>query len=438
MGTYSYDDFKKAYDNSGHTFSEADLKLAQKNPDAGMTILQYKNDAAKATTAQQKATAHAGAEKARKTYGGYSGGADGSGYYVTGNGGNNYSQYAYDPGSDAAYQSAMSALEEAKQGKPTYTPSYDAKLQELYNGIIGREDFKYDASGDALYQQYADLYRKQGQMAMMDTMGQAAALTGGYGSSYGQAVGQQNYDAKMQELTEMLPEFEQRAFDRYQAEGDRMLNEYSLTADMADDEYAKYSDDYDRWYQEMQAARDEANTAYERGSNNWYNSQQLGMEQEQRSAELEQQEREDARQQVLEMLNMGVMPSNDLLAAAGLSEEYTNAAYDNYFNSMSVEEMQQYLNSKGAGLGNPDGVWGPNTEAAYQRIFGKPSGRQTYFGSSGGSSSSGSVGKGTDEKYHVYGVTFTDQARAELYKMYKDGDITYSQYSANLKKYANH
>ena len=40
---YTYDDFQKAMQSSGlgGQFSDADLKLAQQNPDAGMSILKY-------------------------------------------------------------------------------------------------------------------------------------------------------------------------------------------------------------------------------------------------------------------------------------------------------------------------------------------------------------------------------------------------------------
>ena len=43
---YTYDDFQKAVQSSGlgGQFSDADMKLAQKNPDAGMSILKYKQD----------------------------------------------------------------------------------------------------------------------------------------------------------------------------------------------------------------------------------------------------------------------------------------------------------------------------------------------------------------------------------------------------------
>ena len=43
MAKYTYQDFQRALDGSGLAgqFSQADLKLAQQNPDAGMSILCF-------------------------------------------------------------------------------------------------------------------------------------------------------------------------------------------------------------------------------------------------------------------------------------------------------------------------------------------------------------------------------------------------------------
>ena len=55
--------------------------------------------------------------------------------------------------------------------------------QEALDAYMNRPDFQYDANGDALYRHYKDQYTELGKRAMQDTMGQAAALTGGDGSS---------------------------------------------------------------------------------------------------------------------------------------------------------------------------------------------------------------------------------------------------------------
>ena len=150
---------------------------------------------------------------------------------------------------DTVFNQAMGALQAAS--KPTYNPSYDGQIKDIFNQIMGRESFSYDLSDDALYQMYKQNYADMGKLSMRDSMGQAAALTGGYGSSYGQAVGQQAYDSYLQGLNEMVPELYAQAYGRYQDEGDRLMQQYGLAGDLAADEYAKYQDAYNRYYTEQ-------------------------------------------------------------------------------------------------------------------------------------------------------------------------------------------
>nr|DAI86506.1 MAG TPA: hypothetical protein [Caudoviricetes sp.] len=132
-----------------------------------------------------------------------------------------------------------------------YTPyagfsgEYDAQLAELSEQLANRPAFAYDLNADALYQQYADAYTQQGQLAMRDTMGQAAALTGGYGSSYAQAVGQQTYDAYLQQLSAVIPTLYGQAADRYDAQTDALYRQYSLLDGQREAEYARYRDTLD-------------------------------------------------------------------------------------------------------------------------------------------------------------------------------------------------
>ena len=82
------------------------------------------------------------------------------------------------------YQGAVAA-------KPAdYASPYQGQIDAAYQKILSRQPFKYDMNADAMYQQYKDAYTRQGNMAMRDTMGQAAAMTGGYGNSYAQTAGQ--------------------------------------------------------------------------------------------------------------------------------------------------------------------------------------------------------------------------------------------------------
>ena len=125
--------------------------------------------------------------------------------------------------------------------------TYGATLNNLLNQINNREKFSYDLNGDALYQQYKDQYMTQGNMAMMDTMGQAAAATGGYGNSYAQTVGQQTYQGYLQQLNDKVPELYQLALSKYNMEGDQLLNQYNVTSDAYNREYGQHRDSVADW-----------------------------------------------------------------------------------------------------------------------------------------------------------------------------------------------
>lgn len=222
------------------------------------------------------------------------------------------SKYGYDPSSDTSYQQAMAALQQAQAGKPTYANSYEAQLNDLYEQITGRKDFTYDVNQDALYQQYKDQYVNQGQLAMRDTMGQAAALTGGYGSSYGQSVGQQQYNAYLQQLNEVVPELYSQAYQRYQDQGDALLNQYGMLGDLADDEYSKYQDSLNQYWQNVSYLQGQADDAYSRGLE---------------ASQLAYQYRQDAYDNLVDMItNLGYTPTADELDEAGM----TDAQYQAY------------------------------------------------------------------------------------------------------------
>ena len=110
----------------------------------------------------------------------------------------------------------------------------DAEIERLYAAITGRPAFSYDPASDPVYNSYAQSYRRRGRLAMRDTMGQAAALTGGYGSSYAQSVGQQQYDSYLQSLGEALPELYGMAWQRYNAEGDALKTAWELASERSE------------------------------------------------------------------------------------------------------------------------------------------------------------------------------------------------------------
>ena len=106
--------------------------------------------------------------------------------------------------------------------------NYAGQLQGLLNQILNRPNFEYDLNADMLYQQYRDQYQRAGRQAMADTMGQAATMTGGYGSSYAASAGNQAYQQYLTQLNNIVPELYDRAYNRYNQEQSDLMNQYSL------------------------------------------------------------------------------------------------------------------------------------------------------------------------------------------------------------------
>lgn len=127
-----------------------------------------------------------------------------------------------------------------------YEGKYDQQLADLYNQITQRKPFEYKSEDDMLYQQYVDRYTKGGKLAMEDTMGQAAALTGGHGNSYAQRVGQQTFDEYMTGLNDQAATLMQQAYQRYMDQGDQLTKQYSMLGQLAADDYSKWADQYER------------------------------------------------------------------------------------------------------------------------------------------------------------------------------------------------
>ena len=162
---------------------------------------------------------------------------------------NNYGDFAYEDyvmGEDA--QGAKDALDAHNANKPgEYQSQWQTQLDTLMNSIMNRDKFSYDLNGDALYQQYKDKYIQQGKLAMGDAIGQASAMTGGYGNSYAQSVGQQQYQASLDNLNDIVPELYQMALDRYNQEGQDLYNQYGLVMDRENTDYGRYRDTVSDW-----------------------------------------------------------------------------------------------------------------------------------------------------------------------------------------------
>lgn len=229
-------------------------------------------------------------------------------------------RYAYDPSKNDAYQRA------------------NDQATAIYDKIMNRGEFSYDVNKDKLYQQYRDLYAQMGRGAMEDTMGQAAALTGGYGSTYSQNAGQQAYNAYLQKLNEVVPELYNAAYNRYNQEGQDLMNLYSMARSNADSAYER---DYNQWYNRLQLERSDEDTAY--------NRQQTEENRRLAQEEMDYERKQNAWSRLSSLItNTGYQPPNEELAAAGMSaneEAYLRQYYQQKLAAASKK-------SKGSGGGS--------------------------------------------------------------------------------------
>ena len=152
--------------------------------------------------------------------------------------------------SETVAQAEQMLKEQLAQKPGEYQSTWQDQLNATLQQILNREKFTYDLNADALYQQYKDQHTTQGQMAMMDATGQAQAMTGGYGNSYAQTVGQQAYQRHLQELNNKIPELYQLALNQYQLEGDNLRDQAALIAQMEEQNYGRYRDQLGDWQSE--------------------------------------------------------------------------------------------------------------------------------------------------------------------------------------------
>ena len=279
--TYNYTDFEEALKKSGlgGQFSTADLALAKRNPDAGMSLLSYKQDWANATTDEMRALANAGAEEIRSSFGEYTGGTDGSQFYRT-----PLSPEAFEYGSAPSftdnYAGDIEKLLANQMNRQPYSysgtaPVYESKYGEtidgLMNDILNRGEFSYDHTSDPLYSAYAKQYTREGKRATADALGEAAAASGGVPSSYAVTAATQAGDYHAAQLADKIPELYQIAYDKYLNEYNMKLSDLNAAQGLEQFDYGMYQDqlsqynrdrefDYAKWLDEYEMGQNDINT----------------------------------------------------------------------------------------------------------------------------------------------------------------------------------
>lgn len=273
-------------------------------------------------------------------------------------------QQGYQPNDQV--QAAQAQLQNVQAQKPqTYNSKYSGALDNILNQIQNPQEFKYSFNGDELFKYYADLFTQQGKQAAQDVQGQAAALTGGYGNSYGQMLGQQQYDQYLLNLYDKGMDLQGLAYQRFKDNQANQQNIYNILAAQDAADYGRYRDELGDWQNERAYWTDQENQAYNRDYGqysdqlaNWMNFASAenadywtGLQQAENIRQFDVQQAENVRQfneqlqekirefdasldydkmtneqkraaeYAMSILANGQMPSLELLKAAGLSEE---------------------------------------------------------------------------------------------------------------------
>lgn len=211
-------------------FSDADIDTMNKSDKFANGIISAKNRYINATTPEAQNEANRAAESLRVSYGGYSGGSDGSQYNPI-----------YDPTDveKPAYE---------KQGtKPTYTApaaynsKYTATIDDLYDKITNAK-FEYDKNNDPQYQALAAMTSRQARNASNNALAAARNGSGFASSTAAISAAQQGYNNQMAQLNDAIPQLYANAYNEFNTERENLYNALQTAMQRDSVDYGRYRD----------------------------------------------------------------------------------------------------------------------------------------------------------------------------------------------------
>lgn len=341
---YTYDDFVKAANQSGlmGQFSQDDLNLAQKYPEFGLSVLSLKKDYNNAATAEQRLLANQAANELRKSYGNYSGGADGGSFRL---------ESKLNRRSDDLIDQIGSFGSFSYGEAPAYENAFAQQQKDLLDRILNREDFSWSKETDPQWSSYKKSYLREGDRATANALAQASAASGGRPSSYAVNAATQAGDYYATKLNDVIPTLYQQAYERYLDEYNMKLKDLNTVNQQEQLDYAKYldrlgqfntdrgfayqnyADDYDRLRSQLADVQGQDQIDYARYLD---------------EVSRQQTAQDSIRSQVDAILAAGGSPSANLVSESGYSSEYVKALEDAY----RKQEAEKAAKKSGSGGGS--------------------------------------------------------------------------------------
>lgn len=203
---YTYENFTTAAEAAGllSGFSEDDLKIAQTNPEFGLSVLKLRQDAAGATTEEQKLLAQEAENQLRTSF-------------AAKNSDLNYGNYSFE-----------------KQ-----TP-----YQELLEKAANYERFEYNPETNVRYQAYKKGYLREADRAREDTLAKTSAATGGAPSSWAINAASQAGNYYTGKLNDIVPTLYDDAYSQHMSDYNALLNGLAAMREERDFDYAAWLQDW--------------------------------------------------------------------------------------------------------------------------------------------------------------------------------------------------
>lgn len=268
-------------------------------------------------------------------------------------------QYAYDNTYDMALQYILDSSAKDNQNQVTQDqanwlneylasnpqptqPRSDPRIDRQLNKILNRDAFSYDVANDPLYQQYAQMYQREGDRAMRDTLAEVASGAGGM-NSYAVTAAQQAANYYNSQLNDKIPELYQLAYDMYLTDIDNQVRDLGLLQQMDETQYSRYRDTMNDWSNDRNFAYGMYQDAINQGNwqtqfdynamidnrdfnyNDYWNNKEWDANQAQLDRENNRTDREDAQNEILTIIESGGTPPAELVEQSGWNQATIDA-----------------------------------------------------------------------------------------------------------------
>ena len=318
-------------------------------------------------------------------------------------------QYIQDNMAKGNYEEAQNLFDQWKEEYEAENPKpeehkTDPRIEQQLLKILNRDDFSYDVMNDPLYQQYAEMYQREGDRAMRETMANAMASAGGM-NTYAMTAAQQAANYYSSQLNDKIPQLYQLAYEMYLQDKEGMVEDLGLLTSLDDTQYARYRDTMNDYYNDKNFAYGAYQDAINQGNwqtnfdynsvvanrdfnyNDYWTNKQWNSNQEQQALEngwyerewnsnqeqqalengwyerewntnKDQYDKDQAKNEVWNLIELGVMPNADLIARAGMNEEDVKSAVA----AVQAQNAPTVTTSKGGGGGGGGGGYEPQIE----------------------------------------------------------------------------